>query len=521
MALHGEYSPPLDTPQQAAGAHAAGAHTAGAHTAGAHTAGAGPVPRGAAPGPRLPLILKMGYGLGQALEGAVSQSLNVFVLFYLTAVCGLPGGAAGAALSLGLVVDAVADPMIGAVSDGWRSAWGRRLPFMAVAWVPSGAAFVALFSLPHRLHGAALVAYVVALSALLRVSVSLFNLPYQALGAEIADGHAERMSIAAWRWAAGMAGGLVCIALGFGVFLSGPEGLLHRAAYTPFAIACVLVMGVAAGAAMAAGRALQRRAHFIPPGRSAQQAGFFRQLRELAANPSFRAIFISALFFFVCLGTSLSLGLHANHFFWGLNTKQVQLVTLSTFAGLLVGAPCTTHLAAMLEKRTAMLIGTAGFMAALVVLPSARLLGLLPMQGAPLAALLAAVALAGGIMLSMTGVSFAAMMADAADEHEFLFHARREALYFAGWSFAGKTAIGIGALLAGLALQLIGFPHDLAAVGGLNAHLSPSTVRGLGLCAGPGAGLIGAGSFIAIMGYKVDRARHRMIMSVLRARRPG
>ena len=67
----------------------------------------------------------------------------------------------------------------------------------------------------------------------------------------------------------------------------------------------------------------------------------------------------------------------------------------------------------------------------------------------------------GGIGASAALIGFQSMMADAADEHEILFGARREGLYFAGISLSAKASSGIGALIAGLVLDLIGFPHGL------------------------------------------------------------
>ena len=69
------------------------------------------------------------------------------------------------------------------------------------------------------------------------------------------------------------------------------------------------------------------------------------------------------------------------------------------------------------------------------------------------------------------------MMADAADEHEFLFGTRREGLYYAGLNFSAKAASGLGALVAGLALDLIAFPTNLAAHGGANALIQAANLR--------------------------------------------
>jgi hypothetical protein len=84
----------------------------------------------------LPFAQKLGYGCGRTLDTIVQQTLSVFLLFYVTSVCGIPGGLAGAAIAAGLVVDAFLDPLIGTASDDWRSRWGRRLPFMAYSEKP-------------------------------------------------------------------------------------------------------------------------------------------------------------------------------------------------------------------------------------------------------------------------------------------------------------------------------------------------------------------------------------------------
>ena len=155
---------------------------------------------------QLSLQSKLSYATGQVVETIVGSTLNIFLLFYVTVVCGLPGGLAGAALAAGLVVDAVMDPLIGSVSDSWNSRFGRRVPFMALGTVLVIATFILIFSLPAGLGHTTLFLWLMLLSVLLRISLSLFSLPYQALGAELSEDYDERSSIAAWRWGIGMLG---------------------------------------------------------------------------------------------------------------------------------------------------------------------------------------------------------------------------------------------------------------------------------------------------------------------------
>jgi GPH family glycoside/pentoside/hexuronide:cation symporter len=109
------------------------------------------------------------------------------------------------------------------------------------------------------------------------------------------------------------------------------------------------------------------------------------------------------------------------------------------------------------------------------------------------------------------------MMADAADEHELLFGTRREALYFASLLLAVKSAVGLGGLLAGMALDIIRFPRDIASITG---PLPPDVVNTLGLIQGPVAAGIGVIAALLLLGYKIDRAALTRIQTAL-AERPA
>ena len=467
----------------------------------------------------LPVNLKLGYAAGQVVDGIVNNGLSVFLLFYVTAVCGLPGALAGVALSIGIIVDAVMDPAIGAWSDGSHSRWGRRLPFMLAGLLPVAVTIVLIFMLPSSLGQWGLFAWLAVLSITLRISTSLFILPYQAVGAELSDDYGERSSVMTWRWGMGMIGAAVAVSLGFGVFLTGPEGLSRRAAYPPFALALAVILLLGGLVATRTTHLVRDRLH--APSRDGGSLGsrLLRGVLEAASNHSFRILFIGALLFFIALGTNNSLALHANTFFWHLTGPQTQLVTLALFGGLLAGAPLAGPFLARMEKATVLMIGMGGLLAAQGGPVLLRLFHLLPWSGQPLAWILAAVMFIGGALMATAAIAFSSMMADAADEHEHLFGMRREGLFFAAWAFASKTATGAGALIAGVVLQAIDFPTDLADHGGTAAVLPEHLVRLLGLFYGPGAALLTLGAVLVTLLYRLDRKAHSAIISELIERR--
>ena len=461
------------------------------------------------------------YSSGAILDGVATQAVNLFLFFYATAVCGMPAALVGAALAVGLLVDAVVDPLIGSLSDGWRSRFGRRLPFMMLG-VPGTMLFLAIiFALPRGWSVPALTAWLVAGSIGLRVSISLFLLPYNAVGAELSDDYEERSAIAAWRWGIAMLGGVITIALGFGVFLSGPAGLSNRAAYLPFALTLGAIIAIFTLVSMRALYAMPERQHAPTRSKGLMRARLWRELGELFRNQSFRTLFAGALLLFTSSAIHATLAIHANTYFWRMQSAQIQTVTLALFLGLLCGAPLAGPVLRRLEKRTVLIAGIAGLAAAFSLPATARLVGMLPVEGGPPVAILARAVFVGGTMLAMAAIAFASMMADAADEHEYLFGARREGLYFAGWAFASKAALGVGSLIAGVAVQLIDMPSGTAVHDGAAAAvaLPPRATMWIGIIYGPGTGLLAFAACLVCLFYRLDAGRHRAILAELTTRR--
>ena len=185
----------------------------------------------AAHGGRLGFGLLSLYGSGAMTEVVMSFALGQFLLFYLTIVCGLPGTLAGVVGLLSLTLDAFVDPLVGSLSDNLRSPLGRRHPFMIGASIPIAITLVLLFAIPAKLTGVGLFAYATALCLLLRVAMSVFQVPFLALGAELSDDYQERSTIVAFRVAFGVVGTIIATVLSYGLFLAAPGAMTHKGPY--------------------------------------------------------------------------------------------------------------------------------------------------------------------------------------------------------------------------------------------------------------------------------------------------
>ena len=76
--------------------------------------------------------LKASYGLGQLSVGALSLMQRMFLFFFYVQILGLSPLLAGTASAIASLFDAITDPIIGSLSDNWRSKYGRRFPFLVI-----------------------------------------------------------------------------------------------------------------------------------------------------------------------------------------------------------------------------------------------------------------------------------------------------------------------------------------------------------------------------------------------------
>lgn len=468
---------------------------------------------------RVPMsfALKTQYGIGELSNGMVGAGFGFFLLFYLTAVCGMSGTVAGTATLIATLIDGVADPAIGLASDRLKTRWGRRLPFMAFSIIPFAIAFGVLFSMPASLSGGAQFLYVTICLIVLRLSLSSFVLPYTAVGAEITDDYRERASIVAFRLTFQNAGVLSCVVLGLGVFMAGPNGLLSRGAYVPFAWTGAAVIAVSGLIAILAVRRALPRLHAPAAERTPFVAGFAREMVELSRNRSFLVLFGTVMVYFLAYSAYAALALYATRYFWRLDTFAIQLILLAASLGPLIGVPVSGFALKRMEKRTLAIVAYFAIALFQVWPPLVQLYAPITLPPFTAAVVLFFNSLCVGTAIMVCGVAFQSMLADTADEHEWLFGVRREGLFFSGLILSYKAASGVGGLIAGVALDAIGFPTDLAARG--PGFVVPADViHRLGLISGPLPAALVAIAPLFLFGYRLTRKRHAEIIALLEER---
>lgn len=466
-------------------------------------------------------ITKTTYCFGQLAEGIKTSSFSLFLLFYYNQVLGLPGWMCSVALALAMVVDAITDPMMGSLSDGWKSRLGRRHPFMYISAVPLAVCFYAVFNPPVALladnREALLFAWFAGMTVLTRVAFTLYHVPHLALGAELTNDHLERTTLVAFRHLFGALAYIVVFAVGFLVFFAAtPEfenGQLNREAYSPFTafLAALMVLSVLT---MAFGTQRAAVALNQPTVSEVSLRNVFRDMMDAMRNRSFRVLVTGFIIISVPIGVGLALALYLNTYFWQVNPTHMTVILVAGPLAALIGYSFAPLLARYIEKRQALIWGATGwvfFTAAPIVLHYA---GLFPTPGTLGCTVgLTVSQLLAGIVVSQLIVAVGSMLGDVTDEHELNTHRRQEGAFFGAYIFIVKATAGMGAAFSGVVLDLITWPtgdHIKTA-----ADVPSETLFYLSMIAGPGLALGVAPAVWIFLRYPLNRARHDAIVKEL------
>ncbi len=175
--------------------------------------------------PRLGPAEKAGYALGAFGGGLLNVMVATWLLFFYSPPADrgdplLSVKVTALALTVGRVVDALADPVVGYASDHIRSRWGRRLPLVTGGSIPLVLVFFLIWHPPEGV-GAVYVCTVLGAFFFLYTVVMC---PYSALLPEIASEVPERADIAGYQALAqmgaaavvGVASGYLIESLGYG-----------------------------------------------------------------------------------------------------------------------------------------------------------------------------------------------------------------------------------------------------------------------------------------------------------------
>ena len=433
---------------------------------------------------KVPFSQKVAFGLGMLANQMFPAALGIFMVV-LVQDMGFPTWMWGILFFLPRAYDAVLDPIMGFISDNTRSKWGRRRQYVFIGAIMLGVGFVAMWQL-HRADG--LIhnfLYFLFWSLVFFTGLTVFSIPYVAMGYEMSDDFHERTSIMAvaqwigqWAWV---------IAPWFWVVMYDPKWFPNADTATRtlsvwVGVACMLLAMVPA--VFLPSRSTQDDTHLIALTVSNIGMGFKELMagfKEAFACAPFRKLCFSTFLIFNAFNTvaAFSFFIVVYHLFGGNTAAAGIWPTLFGSIGALVTTfaviPTVAWMSKKAGKKTAFMLSQG------ISLLGYLLLWFLMVPGKPWMFMFALPFFSFGIgglftlMMSMT--------ADVCDLDELATGKRREGIFGAIYWWMVKLGFAVAGLLSGAIMAFVAFTPGAAvqpagAVDGLRLFYSGVPIVG-------------------------------------------
>jgi GPH family glycoside/pentoside/hexuronide:cation symporter len=158
------------------------------------------------PNLKVPMGQKIAFGLGMLANQMFPAALGIFMVV-LVENLGMPSWMWGVLFFVPRIVDAFFDPIMGFVSDNTKSVWGRRRQYVFSGSIIMGIAFMIMWQLYREDRVMYNFTFFLVWSLVFHIGLSIFSVPYVAMGYEMSDDFHERTSIMAisqwigqWAW---------------------------------------------------------------------------------------------------------------------------------------------------------------------------------------------------------------------------------------------------------------------------------------------------------------------------------
>jgi len=438
--------------------------------------------------------------------GVKDNGFSYLLLLFYNQVVGLSAPMVGLAILIAMLSDSILDPVIGQISDNWRSRWGRRHPFMYAAALPVAVSYLALWNPPHWSH-AHLFFYLIGVSIVIRSFITVYEVPSSALAAELTSGYDERTHLLSFRYFFAWVGGLALYLVTFSLLLV-PDahhavGQTNPVGFAKYGLLAAAIMFTTIIVSSAGTHRFI--AYFsMPPVR---RLSLLEQVREMASawsNRSFMFLALAGLALSMGQGVNAAMNIYFNTYFWAFTSHQFALLVLGVFAS----AGLALFLAPTLSRRfgkRATAMACAGLSVTVGVTPIIlRLLGWMFPNGSPgLFLVILAQSIIGIALWIMASIFLSAMMADVVEDGELKSGRRNEGLYFSASTLVTKAVSGIGIFSAAAILALIHFPAHATP-----GHLPAIVLTQMGLVYAPTLLILFGIGVALLVGYRITRVSH-------------
>jgi glycoside/pentoside/hexuronide:cation symporter, GPH family len=459
--------------------------------------------------------IKLVYGTGDWSEASYGTLRQIFYAIFLTDVVGLDARLASFAALIGIVWDAINDPLVGILTDRMRSRWGRRRPFLLFFAVPFGVSFLFLWWTPPW-HNQIAVAATVTLAFMISDTLeTLCGVPFSSLLPELTLDYDERTTLTSFRIFFNLLASLVTAVAAPAMIDSAlAGGLTQQQGY-------LIVAGLFGGLASIPFLLIFAfvRERFGAVDRPQETISFTQTVRSAWANVPFRFAtliymlnwitfdLVALLLPFYLLYWTASGNMLASVQFLGISLPLESAVFALLLVTAVVALPFWLWLSHHLGKHIAYIIAMvfwAGVQIGIYLVHPGQI---------PLVLWMSFLA---GLSVSAAHVLPDAMFPDVIEWGELRSGRRQEGIYYGIKNFIRKLT---GALAIFIALQVLGwFGYRTPPAGSITFLQSATTLSAIRILIGPIGAILLFSAVITTWFYPLTRERHARIRRLLEHR---
>jgi len=480
------------------------------------------------PADQLPLRTKVWFGVGTVGESATNWIFNALTFIYYQQILGLGAALAALAVSIAIFADAVTDPLIGSISDRFRSKFGRRHPFMFAAPLPLAMSIFLIFNPPDAVVASqdTLFVWLLIFTICMRTFVTFFAVPHLAMGAELSSDYIERTNIMSFNNLFGYYGALLMhLFVWFFIFgyLFEAEGeplggaQLYKQAYVPVvAFCCVLVTVTIFCCAWFTRDRIPFMNAAPADGQKFTPFRLLSDMWEAIQNRNYLFLLIGLFFLSMTIGTHETLAIYMTTFFWELSPYQIGFLALNNIIGFHLGFFLSSVIHERFDKRWTIVCSAAGLSLFWSMAVNLTLLGVAPANGSwALVFFIIFWGIFSSAFGSIVNISVMSALADITDEHEAKTGRRQEGIFYSARTFFAKTSNAIGHVIAGIAIEY----YVLLPPGSIQGQVPDDVLFRLGVVDGPFAMVWGLIAAFFYAGYRIDKSSYERVQSQLKIQR--
>lgn len=144
----------------------------------------------------VPFSQKLAFGLGMLANQLFPAMLGIFIVILIDKL-GFPGWMLSAIYFVPKLFDAITDPIMGFITDNTKSKWGRRRQYVIIGAIITGISFAFMWQLYAEDSVNYNFYYFMIVSLVFYLGITIFSVPFVAMGYEMSDDFHERTSIMA------------------------------------------------------------------------------------------------------------------------------------------------------------------------------------------------------------------------------------------------------------------------------------------------------------------------------------